>query len=151
MLKQFEINTVTRKNILKTIDSLSLDQLNVIPEGFKNSIIWNTAHVVVTQELLCYKLSGLEMSLDNEFIDRFKKGSDAGVNCTQEEVNFIKDKMLSLADKLKEDYNNSIFKDYTVYPTSYNVTLNNVDEAIQFNNAHTALHFGYIMAMKKSI
>ena len=52
---------------------------------------------------------------------------------------------------LIEDYNNSIFQNFSEYPTSYNFTLNSVEDAIQFNNVHEGLHFGYIMAIKKAI
>ena len=75
MQKQFEILNATRNNVLKAIEGLTLNQLNTIPKGFKNNIIWNVAHIVVTQQLLCYKLSGLEMVLDSGFVDLFKKNS----------------------------------------------------------------------------
>jgi len=38
------------------ITPFSLEQLNKIPEGFNNNLIWNIAHCVVTQQLLCYKV-----------------------------------------------------------------------------------------------
>ena len=149
MQKQFEILSITRSNILNAIDGLTLNELNTIPTGFKNNIIWNVAHLVVTQQLLCYKVSGLAMALNDEFIDKYRKDSVVNSEVNQEEVNYIKTQLQELPKKLQEDYNNAIFKNYTEYPTSYNVTLNNVEDAIQFNNVHEGLHFGYIMAMKK--
>ena len=150
MDKQFEILVATRNNILKTIDGLTIEELNKIPTGFKNSIIWNVAHILVTQQLLCYKLSHLEMELDESFIDLFKKGSEAGYEVDQGEIVLIKEQLMVLASKLKDDYQAGIFKNYTTYPTSYNVILNSIDDAIAFNNIHEGLHLGYIMAMKKS-
>ena len=85
----FEILNITRNNILSAIKDLSHEQLTVIPTGFKNNIIWNAAHVVVTQQLLCYKFSGLEMYLDSDFIDKYKKGSVGSSELTQEELDFI--------------------------------------------------------------
>jgi ribosome-associated translation inhibitor RaiA len=151
MKKQFEILSTTRNNILKAIENLSEEQLNKISEGFKNSIIWNVAHVVVTQQLLCYKVSGLQMALNDEFIDKYKKGSEVNFEVKEDEVEYIKTKLQELPNKLQSDYNNAVFKSYTEYPTSYNVTLNNIEEAIQFNNVHEGLHLGYIMAMKKTL
>ena len=149
MQKQFEILKITRNNIIKNIDGLTLDELNRVPTGFKNNIIWNVAHLVVTQQLLCYKLSGLDMYLENDFIDKYKKGSAVDFEVDQEEFSFIKKQLLELPEQLVKDYNNSIFTNFNEYPTSYNVTLNGVEDAIQFNNVHEGLHFGYIMAMKK--
>lgn len=151
MQKQFEIHLTTRKNILKTIESLSEEQLNKIPTGFNNNMIWNVAHILVAQQLLCYKMANQEMTLDESFIDLFKKGSQADYEVSQEEITIIKEELFALANKLEEDYNLGVFKAYKTYPTSYNVTLNTIEEAIQFNNVHEALHFGYIMALKKAI
>ena len=55
---QFDILTKTRAIVLHYIDGLTLEQLHVIPEGFNNNIAWNIAHLVVTQQLLHYSLSG---------------------------------------------------------------------------------------------
>lgn len=151
MKKQFEILNITRANVLEAIDGLTLEELNVVPPGFKNNIIWNVAHILVTQQLLCYKLSKLDMHIDNEFVDKFKIGSGVDFEVTHEEVEAIKKQLSELPMTLIEDYNNSIFQNFSEYPTSYNFTLNSVEDAIQFNNVHEGLHFGYIMAIKKAI
>lgn len=149
MQKHFEILNATRNNILKILDGLSLEELNTVPNGFKNNIIWNVAHIIVTQQLLCYKLSGLEMYLNNDFVDRYKKGSEVDFEISQEELNVIKQFLLSLPEKLEKDYANGIFKSFAEYPTSYNFTLTCLEDAIMFNNVHEGLHIGYILAMKK--
>jgi len=149
MEKQFELLEITRNNILKAIEGLTLSKVNQIPIGFKNNIVWNMAHLVVTQQLLCYKLSGLEMYIKNEFIDKYKKGSEVNFEIDEEEFNYIKKQLAVLPSKLVEDYKEMVFKNYNEYPTSYNVTLNSIKDAIQFNNVHEGLHFGYIMALKK--
>jgi hypothetical protein len=151
MQKQFEILNITRANVLKAIEGLTIEELNVIPSGFKNNIIWNVGHLVVTQQLLCYKLSGLDMYLKDDFVEKFKKGSEVNFKVAQEEVEGIKKQLLELPNRLIEDYSNSTFKNFAEYPTSYNFTLNSVEDAIQFNNVHEGLHFGYIMAVKKII
>jgi hypothetical protein len=43
---------------VKSVAALDLAQLNIVPDGFNNSIAWNIAHILVTQQLLHYKLSG---------------------------------------------------------------------------------------------
>ena len=151
MQKQFEILNITRANVLKTIEGLTIEELNTVPAGFKNNIIWNVAHMVVTQQLLCYKLSELEMHIDNDFVDKYKKGSDVNFEVGREEVDFIINQLKELPNQLIEDYNNAKFKQFAEYPTSYNFTLCCIEDAIQFNSVHEGLHFGYIMALKKVI
>lgn len=151
MQKQFEILSITRANVLKTIEDLAIEELNTIPSGFKNNIVWNLGHLVVTQQLLCYKLSGLEMYIDNDFVNKYKKGSEINFEVTEEEVDVIKKQLLELPKQLVVDYDSSTFKSFSEYPTSYNFTLNSIDDAIQFNNVHEGLHFGYIMAIKKAL
>jgi len=151
MEQQFKILKATRSNVLKVIDGLSLEQLNNVPFRFKNNIIWNIGHILVTQQLLCYKLSGLELTLDKRLIDRYKKGSGVELSASQEEVEFIKENLLTLPEQLKLDYNNGLFVEFSEYLTSYNVILNTIEDAIQFNNVHEGVHFGYILAMKKLV
>lgn len=150
MQKQFEILNATRNNILNSIKDLSLQQLNTVPAGFKNNIAWNVAHLVVTQQVLCYQLAGLAINLEASFVDRFKKGSMAS-DITENELTVIKSQLLDFPVQLEEDYDTDLFKRFNEYPTSYKVILKSIEDAIQFNNVHEGLHMGYIMAMKKSI
>ncbi len=151
MEKQFEILKANRLILLKVIENLSLEQLNKIPEGFRNNIAWNIAHLVVIQQLLCYKLSGIEMNVNNEMVEKYQKGTAPSSDMTQQELNTIKTIFLAQADQFKEDYNNHIFTAYNTYPTSANVTLDSIDDAIEFNNFHEGIHLGYILALKNLV
>ena len=49
-----------RELFLELVNSLSIEQLNKIPEGFNNNIAWNFGHIVVTTQTLCYVRSGVK-------------------------------------------------------------------------------------------
>lgn len=151
MLKQIDILKKSRKLTLKIIDNLTNEQLNKIPNGFKNNIAWNIAHLVVTQQLLCYKLSGLECLISEEMINNFQKGSAPTYTVSEEEFKTIKNQFLELPDRLKEDYSKSIFKDYFEYKTSVDITLNTIEEGITFNLYHEGIHLGIILQLLKFI
>ena len=151
MKNHFDLIRVTRNNALKLSNSLNINQLNKIPEGFRNNIAWNIAHMAVTMELLCYGLSGLPMHLDNEQITAFRKGSSPEMEMTQRDFDLFCSKLESGVDQLEADYKSGLFKEFKVYPTSYGVTLHSVEEAINFNYVHEALHLGYIMALRKLV
>ncbi len=150
MTKNFEHLNVIRGNVKSIMDDLSLEQLNYIPDGFKNNIIWNIGHILVTQQLLVYALSGNKMCFENDFIDAFRKGSKA-TNVSQEEVELIKKNLFSSIEQTSKDYEAGLFRQYKEYPTSFGLSLQTIEDAILFNNIHEGVHLGYIMALRKNI
>ncbi|WP_242133904.1 DinB family protein [Aestuariivivens marinum] len=148
----FQVLNNTRVIFKEIIENNTLKDLNKVPMGFNNNIIWNIAHVVVSEQLLVYKLSGLESTLSEDMINKYRKGSKPEGDLNQEEVNKIKDLLVSTIQKTKTDYNKGFFKNYNPYTvsTTGNI-LNNVDEALQFVAIHEGLHYGYVLALLKAI
>lgn len=147
-----EVLPNTRKAFNKIIESTSLDDLNKIPKGFNNNIIWNIGHIVVTQQLLVYKLSGLPMLVSDALVDKYKRDSKPDGKTSQEEVNDIKDLLFTTIDKTKLDYTNKVFKNFTPYTvTTTGNTLSTIDEAFNFALFHEGLHFGYVLALLRAI
>lgn len=137
--------------MLKLIDGLSIEQLNKIPEGFKNNIAWNIGHLVVTQQLLCYKLSGVSCLLSDEMIEIYKKGTAPHKDITQEEFDEIKELFISLSLQFEEDYKKGVFENFTEYTTSVNVTLTDIQSAATFNLFHEGIHLGVILGLRKLV
>ena len=151
MNKPAEILQKNRVLILKLIDGYSLEQLNKIPTGFGNNIIWNMAHLAVIQQILCYKLSGLPMHISDKMAEKYMKGTAPDGDVSQDEVDEIMELFISLPDQFEEDYNAKIFKKYEAYTTSVNVTLSDIDSANAFNNFHEGIHLGVILALRKLV
>lgn len=151
MTTQFNILKKTRELVFKRIENLTEEQLHIIPTGFNNNIIWNVAHLVVTQQLLHYKLSGLQCLIPDELIEKYKKGTSPSETVSTEEIEEIKDLLLGLPDTLEEDYAAGIFENYKVYPTSTGFVLTDIQNAIAFNNMHEGLHLGVIMSLTKFV
>ena len=142
---------VGRNLLLKSIKGLSDEQLNTIPDGFGNNIIWNLGHILVTQQLLVYALAGNTPRISKERIEFFRKGTKPDQIISASEMKSILEDIEKTVNQMETDYGNGLFKTYKEYPTSYGLTLKTVEEAIQFNNIHEALHLGYILAMKKMV
>tara|TARA_R110001583_G_scaffold27778_1_gene98983 strand:- start:14803 stop:15258 length:456 start_codon:yes stop_codon:yes gene_type:complete len=151
MQKQFNTLKKSRIFTLKAISNLTIEQLNTIPKGFKNNIAWNVTHLVVTQQLLCYKLSGLKCLISEEMITNFQKGTSPTYTISEIEFEAIKEQFLELPNRLEEDYLKGTFKNYIEYKTSVNVTLSNVDDGIIFNLYHEGIHLGIILQLLKFI
>lgn len=151
MKDQFDILLKTRQLILKIIEGYSIAQLNKIPEGFNNNIVWNIGHLVVTQQLLCYKLSNLPMLVSDEMVDLYRKGTAPQKDISQEEYEEIKKLFLELPLQLETDYTKKVFKTYNEYTTSVNVTMLNIEKATAFNTLHEGIHLGSILALRKLV
>jgi hypothetical protein len=148
---QFDVLRKSRELILKELEGLTLDQLHKIPEGFKNNVAWNVAHVVATQQVLHYKMSGLDCLCPDDLIDDYKKGTSPTKIFTEEEFEEVKELLMGLPDTLQEDFEAGIFENYDEYPTSTGFVLASIETAIAFNNFHEGIHYGIIRAIKKLI
>ncbi len=151
MKLQFDILRKTRELVLKTITGLSLEQLHTIPTGFKNHIAWNVAHLVVTQQLLHYKLAQKDCLIPDELIEGYKKGAFPDHVFTEEEWSEILELFQNLPDTLEEDYNEKVFGSFIEYQTSAGFYLDSLETAIHFNNIHEGIHLGIIMSIKKLV
>ncbi|SNR57421.1 DinB superfamily protein [Maribacter sedimenticola] len=146
-----EITLQNRKNLHKVLTNTPKEKLLAIPEGFNNNIFWNIAHTVVTQQLLCYKFSGLQMRVPKELVDKFMKGTVPDGTASDEEIMMVADFLISTVEWIKEDYETQLFKEYKEYTTSAKVTLRNVEDAIGFNLFHEGLHANTITLLLKHL
>jgi hypothetical protein len=151
MKVQFDILTKTRAIVLYYIKELSLDQLHIIPDGFNNNIAWNIAHLVVTQQLLHYKLSGNDCLVSDELIAAYQKGTSPSVEFSQQAFDEVLELFQGLPSTLEEDFEAGIFKEYSAYKTSTGFVIDSMEKAIIFNNFHESLHLGVIMSLKKLV
>lgn len=147
----FEITLQNRRNLHSILTKTPKEKLLKIPEGFNNNIFWNIAHTVVTQQILQYKFSGLQMRVPEELVAKFMKGTTPDGTATDEEIMMVADFLISTAEWLKEDYDTGLFQNYQEYTTSARVTLKNIDDAIAFNLFHEGLHIGAIILLLRKV
>lgn len=149
MQSTFDITQSSRNMLLKFLENNSLEQLNTIPEGFSNNLIWNIGHIVVVQQLLVYKLSGLPMMISNAMVEKYRKGTKPEAEVTQQEVDEIKQVLFATLEQSKTDFANGIFKEYSEFTTMTGFAIRDAKEAMEFNNYHEAIHTGIMMQIRK--
>lgn len=149
MVKEIDNIRKTRNYILQSIETLSIEQLNKIPQGFNNNIIWNVGHLTAAQQGVCYTRAGVKPVVDEQYLAPFRPGTKPERLFDDGEVKTIKEILLSSLDLLEADYNSNIFSNYTTWTTRYGVTLSSIEDAIKFLNFHEGLHAGYIASLKK--
>ncbi|GGE68401.1 DinB family protein [Pedobacter psychrotolerans] len=147
----FIINS--RKAFIQLVESLSIEQLNKIPDGFNNNIIWNFGHIVVSTQTLCYVRTGiLEDASTVKFNEFYKKDTRPTYTVTADEVAELKALALASIEKIKEDYSNGSFSNITPFTTAtYGVELKSIEEVLTTTVGHDNVHFGYALALKKLI
>jgi hypothetical protein len=149
MEKIFETAIFTRKTLLKIMESRNFENLIRIPAGFNNSIFWNIAHLLVTQQLLCYKLSGLDLMIDEDMVSRYGKGAVATAEVSIEDIEYVKNNLLKMTINLKEDYTKESFKQFKPYMTSTGIELLDIDDALKFSGFHDGIHLGIVLSLMK--
>ncbi|AZQ43389.1 DinB family protein [Nonlabens ponticola] len=151
MDSRFSHNLRTREFFISFIDKLTTEQLNEIPQGFSNNIIWNICHSMTSQQGLVYGLSLVDQQIPKELALRFRNGTKPEGFIQEKEINEFKEMLVPLIKKTSDDYDQGVFKEFKPYTTSTGYTMNDIEDAIQMNNIHEGLHLGYAMAILKAI
>jgi len=151
MRRLIDIIKQPRLLVLKEIENFSTEQLNKIPEGFNNNIAWNLGHMIAAQQGICYKRSGLDTTITEDFFHTYKPGTKPEKIIDTAEITFIKEQLFTTLEQLEADMNTGIFVNYTQVMTRYGIELNSIDEAISFLPFHEGLHIGYIMSLRKLV
>lgn len=151
MEKLFEVALFTRSSLIKIMEKKSKEELVKIPENFKNSIFWNIAHLLVTQQLLCYKLSGLEIKIDDAMVRKYGKGSLATEDVEEKDILYVKNHLVVAMAETEKDYKNGLFKDFKAYMTSTGIELKSIEDVISFNAFHDGIHLGIVLSLMKIV
>lgn len=149
MNKLFDITYAGRRKFIELVDSLSIEQLNEVPEGFNNNIAWNFGHIVVSQQMLCYVRPGITAHIDDDLIKKYQKGAKPESFIPQNEITILKEYAISLIDQLKKDLEGDKFAGYTTFATRFGVELTCINDAIAYSATHDTLHLGYAMAIAR--
>lgn len=145
----FEITLQNRRNLHAILTKTPKEKLLAIPKGFNNNIFWNIAHTVVTQQILCYKFSNLQMRVPQELVDKFMKGTVPDGTATDEEIMMVADFLISTIEWMEQDFENGLFIAYNEYTTSAKVTLRSFEDALGFNLFHEGIHIGAIILLMR--
>lgn len=141
-----------REIFLELVNGLSIDQLNTIPKGFNNNIAWNFGHIVISTQLLCYVRPNVQPNKNIPFREKYQKGSRPEGFIPQEEIDALKQQLLSTIDAIEQDVQNGIFNTVQPYAThTYRHEMTTIEEILTCTLAHDSMHYGYAAAQKKLV
>lgn len=149
-MKHFEVAKVVRGKIAKIARELSTEQLNKIPEGFRNNIAWHIGHIVVSTEALCYLRTGVHPAKNIPHIADYKNGSVPKPNISAEEIQYLLTRLQDSLTEIEADYQKGIFATITPYATmTFGIEMKDIETVFSLSSFHDTLHFGHIQAMRK--
>lgn len=140
----------TNRNVyLEYFDKYTVEQLNKIPDGFSNNLIWNIGHIIVAQQALIYKSSDLQGYISKELFELYKPGIKPTEQTSENEINELKNLLISLIEKTEIDFYNGKFVTFNERMTGTGFHLSSLNDAFHFNNYHEGLHLGLMMNIRK--
>ncbi|MEP6467080.1 MAG: DinB family protein [Parafilimonas sp.] len=141
-----------RELFLQLVNSLSIEQLNKIPDGFRNNIVWNFGHIIISTQNLCYVRSGIKPDIEVPYKSKYGKDSKPESFITQQEIDALKQQLAATINTIEEDVNNDVFKNIKPYSTAtYAYEMHIIEEILTCTLAHDSLHFGYALAQRKLV
>ena len=138
-----------RTSIVAAVEGLSARQLHEIPAGFDNNIAWNVGHLLVVQQRLLYRPSGLPISLAEEMIPLYLPNTSPADWEAEPNAEALVAMLMPQQEQLEADYAAGRFSEngFSEFTTGSGVTLSDIDGALVFNTYHEAQHFGFIQAL----
>ncbi|WP_288436762.1 DinB family protein [uncultured Chryseobacterium sp.] len=147
----FKAWKTSRAAYLKFFENYSLEQLNIVPEGFNNNLIWNIGHIIATHHKLIYIGSSLKGHIPEDIFNKYQSGTRPTSPVSQAEADLLKDLLISQMEPTVNDFQNNIFVTYKERTTGTGFHVTTIREAFEWNNFHEGLHLGYMMSMRKLI
>lgn len=149
MSKEIEIFRQVRKFMDRTIKTLNIDELNTIPTGFNNNIVWNLGHLLAIQQQIIYGASGLPLKLETTYLDLFKPSTKPETKYNEQEINDIKKLIITQTEELEKDWENGVFKEYRSWTHGdTGIVVDSIESALKFLIFHESMHFEAIKLIK---
>jgi len=151
MQETFKFILQARQKFIELLDSLSIEQLNKIPTGFNNNIIWNFGHIVVSTQTLVYVRTGVKA--DSSWVkynEDYRKDTKPTRFVEQAEIDELKEIAIQSIEQIAKDYENGVFGEITSFSTAtYGYPMDTVEEVIALTSGHDNVHYGYALAQRR--
>ncbi|WP_028297460.1 DinB family protein [Olivibacter sitiensis] len=153
MKETFKYIIRTRELFIALLDTLSIEQINEIPQGFRNNVGWNFGHIVVSTPGLCYLRTGVKYApADVPFLADYRKGSKPEKWIESAEIEALKQYAFSWISQIEEDLGNGVFAEMKPFATdTYGYEMTSIEEIVTCSLAHDNMHYGYALAQRRAL
>lgn len=148
----FDFSIAIRKKIVLLLSTLTEEQLNKIPEGFNNNLVWHLGHLVVSTPLLCYVRTGVDPEKLVPFADLYRNGTKPTKAVLQDDIYQLLSLLISTITDIQKDYAKGVFSQTQEYSThTFGINLKNFEEVLACCAMHDSVHWGNILAIVKLV
>lgn len=148
----FDNIRAVRTKIAAQLDGFTTEQLNKIPEGLNNNLVWQLGHLVVATEMLCYWRSGAMKERAVPLADNYRNGSKPEAFVPETEIAILKERFFSSIDTLEAFYTEGALTVAEPFALgTFGIPANNMDELLQMCLWHDTLHWGNINVIRKLV
>ena len=140
--------------LVKVLKSIPLEQAETIPPTWHNNARWHAGHLIITPALVTHGVAKEPLGVPEEFRTWFGKGSSpAGwgndsIPSYQDLCDDIVPSSGRLFESLRQRLDDPFLEPYT---TSVGVVLHTPAQALNFSLTHDGMHFGMLLALKRSL
>ena len=150
MMSSLSIWKTNRAICRDLMSKYSVEQLNIVPPGFGNNLIWNIGHIIIVQQRMIYAASGLPINIPEELIGDYKSGTKPSTTDSEERVALLSELLVSVIPQTIADAENGVFGEaYKGFTTATSFSVMSVGDAIAFNTFHEGLHLGAMQAIRR--
>ena len=150
----------TRRLMVEMLRGHTLAQVNAIPAGFRNNLIWNAAHCWVSLHRVVFLRNGAsdqELALMGVPVpdEATREGYRNGTAPTGDvEAAFVDTVCAALSDatwsaRLTEEF--LVPERYTAWTTMWGVELHDAGEGLAYINMHEGMHYGVMLSIRKLV
>ncbi|MEW4369830.1 DinB family protein [Paenibacillus kandeliae] len=138
----------TRQNMLKYLDRISEEHIDIIPEDFNNNIHWQFGHIVTIADSIIYGFAGQTRRLPVEYSTFFAPNTRPsewhGEPPSWEDVLNV---FNSQVDELREVFGSKLDESVAVQDNFAGAKI--IHDLLELNLTHEAAHSGMINAMTR--
>ncbi|MDQ0062209.1 DinB family protein [Paenibacillus harenae] len=140
-----------RNLTIKAVEGISEQTLDIVPEGFNNSLRWNLGHIYLVQEKFAFHFAGEPVQLSESFERLFARGTKPADWKEKPPALEVLLEMLAeqpkrihkaLLDRLDEPVT-------PTYTTGSGVQLSTIGEFLTFTLYHEGMHINTIRLLKR--
>lgn len=130
---------------------LSEAQLLEVPEGLRNSIVWNLGHLVLDNCDMLYRPAALEPPHPQSFLPLFDAGTSPADWSEPPSVPEVLDAFRAHPAQLARDIAEGRFATFNPALVKSGWPVADFDETLAYSTVHAGIHLGAVMAIRRLV